>query len=369
MTRDPSHHELHERHAHDDDVPRVLVVDDSASSRALVAEVLQAGGCQVVGRAMDGAMALRYVDETSPDVVVCDIEMPRMDGLTFLRIVAQTSMTPVIILTSHGEPENALSSLDAGARDFVVKPATPDEMRGLGEQLLARIRALTTTARRARPPRPPEPDVPVPTGTELVVIGASTGGPRALRELVGRFPRRARVPVVIAQHMPPRFTAAFAERLARLGSLDVGEAVDGAMLVPGQVRSGPGGLDVVIERVDGGLRTRLRTPTSTARWTPSVDELLTSAAKACGAGALGVVLTGMGRDGEAGARALREVGAPLWTESAATAAIEGMPVAAARGHGNASVAPLDVLGHALARLLATPPSRDDPDEPDLGRAG
>jgi two-component system chemotaxis response regulator CheB len=343
--------------------PRVLIVDDSPSLRALFAEVLEHGGCHVVGRAMDGAMALRYVNETKPDVVVCDIEMPRMDGLTFLRIVAHTSATPVIVLTSHGRPENALAALDAGAREFVIKPDTADELRVLGEQLLPAIRALATSARRAQPVRAREADVVLPAGIELVVIGSSTGGPSALRELVGGFARRPSLPVVIAQHMPPRFTSAFAERLARVGGCDVAEAVDGAALAPGQVRVGPGGLNVFVERDGSMLRTRLGTPASHARWTPSVDELLSSAAGACGAGVLGIVLTGMGRDGAVGARALRDAGAPLWTESPSTAAIDGMPVAAARSHGAATVASLDVLGHALTRLLDAAPAGDATSRP------
>jgi two-component system chemotaxis response regulator CheB len=348
----------------DDAAPRVLVVDDSPTLRALVADVLEQGGCHVVGRVMDGAMALRYVDETHPDVVVCDIEMPRMDGLTFLRIVAQTSATPVIVLTSHGRPENALAALDAGAREFVIKPSQPEELRSLAEQLLAAIRALTVARRRDRQPDGAERannelvDVGIPASTELVVIGTSTGGPRALRELVGHVTCAPRIPIVIAQHMPPRFTGAFAERLARLGGLDIAEATDGATLAPGQIRIGPGGVDVVVERAGGGLRTRLRAPPTSARWTPSVDELFVSAAAACGDRVLGIVLTGMGRDGSDGARALRDVGAALWTESPTTAAIEGMPASAARSHGRASVAPLDVLGQALQRLLKVEVPRD-----------
>jgi two-component system chemotaxis response regulator CheB len=282
-----------------------------------------------------------------------------MDGLTFLRIVSQTSRTPVIVLTSYGRPENALAALDAGARDFVVKPASRNDERALGQQLTERVRALARALRCAPAEGPAVPAVPVPRDVELVVVGSSTGGPRALRELVGRLATRPRLPVVIAQHMPPRFTAAFAERLARIGGIDVAEAVDGASLRQGQVRLGPGGFDVTVERSGGALRTRVREATDTARSTPSVDALFRSAAATCGGQVLGLVLTGMGRDGAAGALALRDANAPLWTESPSTAAIDGMPVAAARSHGSAAVAPLDVLGQAWTRLLDPGAPGDD----------
>jgi two-component system chemotaxis response regulator CheB len=191
----------------------------------------------------------------------------------------------------------------------------------------------------------------MPTDCGLVVIGTSTGGPRALRDIFGRFPARFRVPVLVAQHMPKHFTTAFAERLCRSTGIDVAEARDGEVALPSTVRIAPGGRHLRVVSV--GERFVLRTATSTTsdRYVPSVDLLLQSAAEAAGSRVLGVVLTGMGKDGAEGARACRTAGAPLWTESPLTAAIDGMPAAAAAAHGNAIRLPLDELASLLARLV------------------
>jgi len=331
--------------------PRVLVVDDSAPSRAALAEAIEDGGCQVIGRAMDGAMALRMVLEHDPDVITCDLEMPRMDGFTFLRILAKTKATPVIVVTSDARPEAALQALELGARDFVVKPAKgPSEMRSLGHQLVSRIRALAA-ARNPVPAWAPPADVSVPPDVGLVVIGTSTGGPRALRDILGRFPARFRVPVLVAQHMPKHFTTAFADRLARSTGIDVAEARDGEVAMPSTVRIAPGGKHLRVVSV--GERFVLRTSVSVGadRYVPSVDQLIQSAAEAAAGKLLALVLTGMGKDGAEGARICRQVGATLWTESPLTAAIDGMPAAAAAAHGQATRLPLDELASLLARVV------------------
>jgi two-component system chemotaxis response regulator CheB len=337
-------------------VRRMAPCRASSPSRAALADAIEEGGCQVIGRAMDGAMALRMVLEHDPDVITCDLEMPRMDGFTFLRILGKTKATPVIVVTSDARPEAALQALELGARDFVVKPAKgPAEMRTLGNQLVARIRALTQA--RQNPPSattawaPPSSDVSVPSECGLVVIGTSTGGPRALRDILGRFPARFRVPVLVAQHMPKHFTTAFAERLARSTGIDVSEARDGEVALPSTVRIAPGGRHLRVVPV--GERYVLRTSTSQTsdRYVPSVDLLLQSAAEAAGPRLLALVLTGMGKDGAEGARVCRAAGAAMWTESPLTAAIDGMPAAAAAAHGNAVRLPLDELASLLARVV------------------
>src|SRR5690349_15803061 len=166
---------------------RVLVVDDSAPLRAAIAETLEEGGCAVVGRAMDGAMALRMVVDEDPDVITLDLEMPRMDGFTFLRILQKTRNTPVIVITSDARPESALLALELGARDFVVKPPRPIDIKGMKAQLLARVRVLAAQRARVPPTWSPPPEVGVPAATSLVVIGCSTGGPRALRDILSRL--------------------------------------------------------------------------------------------------------------------------------------------------------------------------------------
>ena len=332
--------------------PRVLVVDDSAPLRAAIAEVLEEGGCDVVGRAMDGSMALRMMMETDPDVITCDLEMPRMDGFTFLRILQTMKPTPVIVITSDARPEAALMALELGARDFVVKPGRAGDVHRLRHQLVARVHALTAQRAKPTPTWTAPGDVALPRAAMLVAIGSSTGGPRALRDILAALRAPPRLPVVIAQHMPPRFTEAFAARLGRTTGLDVAEAHDGDVLRPGTVRIAPGGKHLRVESADSGFRARVLDPDPGDRWVPGVDQLLESAAAAAGKGVLGIVLTGMGKDGFEGARALRAVGAPLWAEAALTATVGGMPNASALGHGAAERIPLDELAALLARLLS-----------------
>lgn len=332
--------------------PRVLVVDDSAPSRAAIADVLEDGGCEVVGRAMDGSVALRLLEETNPDVITCDLEMPRMDGFTFLRILQKTRATPVIVITSDARPEAAIMALELGARDFVVKPSRPGEMRMLQSQLVTRVRALTAASNRATPTWGVPVDVSLPAGVRAVLLGASTGGPRALRDIVARLRQPPRLPVLIAQHMPARFTEAFADRLCKTSGLDVREARHGDVVTAGQIRVAPGGKHMGISSFGPqGLQLALSEPVPADRWVPSVDVLLRTGAAHLGADVLGIVLTGMGKDGGDGAKALRDVNAPLWTESPLTAAIDGMPLAASQSHGAAQRLPLDELAAMLARLL------------------
>lgn len=336
--------------------PRVLVIDDSAPSRAAIAGVLEAGGCDVVGRAMDGSVALRLLEETNPDVITCDLEMPRMDGFTFLRILQKTRATPIIVITSDARPEAAIMALELGARDFVVKPSRPGEMKHLGTQLVSRVKALAGARHHVPPVWSSEAETPLPTDIGVVVIGASTGGPRALRDIVARFRGAPRLPVLIVQHMPPRFTEAFAERLRKTSGLDVREARDGEVVAPGSIRVAAGGRHLRIASVDhvtGAIRLSLSAPEATDRWVPGVDELFKSAVTHFGSRVLGIVLTGMGRDGADGAKLLADVGAPLWTESALTAAIDGMPNAAAQSHGQAQRLALDQLAALLAKVLDT----------------
>jgi two-component system chemotaxis response regulator CheB len=330
--------------------PRVLVVDDSASSRAALADALTAKGCEIVGRAMDGGIALRLALELEPDVITCDLEMPHMDGLTFLRILAQEKPLPVIVVTSDARPETAIRALELGARDFVVKPAGgPRDFARLGDALAARAFALTAEKARERVLRA-IPDVEVPR-VDLVVIGASTGGPRALRDVLGALDRKPRVPIAVCQHMPAGFTATFAERLSRATGLDVQEATNGAPLVAGAVRIAPGGAHFAIAPAPGGFFARVEPAAPTDGQAPSVDRLFVSAAACAGERVLGVVLTGMGRDGRIGAAHLAASGAPLWVEDASTAVVDGMPAAAADAHPRAVRLPLDAIGAKLARAV------------------
>ncbi len=342
--------------------PRVLVVDDSAPLRAAIAQTLTEGGCDVVGRAMDGALALRLVMEQNPDVITLDLEMPRMDGFTFLRILAKTKNTPVIVITSDVRPEAALMALELGARDFVVKPERAADIRGMHQQLLARVRTLAALRTHVTPAAwsARTHDVAVPRDIALVAIGCSTGGPGALRDIFGQLRTAAAAPqahaiaapIVVAQHMPPRFTAAFATRLQRSTGLDIAEARDGEVLSAGMIRIAAGGGHLDVDRnAAGAFVCRVTTHAGVERWVPSVDRLLSSAVDAAGKQLLGVVLTGMGRDGSEGAKALADAGATLWCESALTATVDGMPANAAASYGAAPRIDLDALAQLLCKTL------------------
>jgi two-component system chemotaxis response regulator CheB len=189
-----------------------------------------------------------------------------------------------------------------------------------------------------------------------VALGCSTGGPRALRDMLSRLRPPLKAPILIAQHMPPNFTGAFAERLKKATGLDVAEAKDGEVIEAGAVRIAPGGNHLSCENVPVGFGAgrfvlKVTPATQNDRWVPSVDILFMSAARAVGNRLLAVVLTGMGKDGVDGARAVRAAGAPMWCESALTAAVDGMPTSAAQAHGNADRVPLDELSLLLAKAL------------------
>lgn len=333
--------------------PRVLVVDDSAMSRTALTEALTAGGCDVVGAAADGGQAIRMVLERNPDVVTCDLEMPKMDGYTFLRIVTQQRAVPVIVVTSNARPEAAIQALELGARDFVVKPAGGEALvADIGAQLVARIMALADPGKR-EPTWSAAEEVGTIHGLRAVVIGASTGGPRALRDVLSRLDGPPRVPILIAQHMPPKFTTAFADRLARISGLDVAEARSGERVEAGKIRVAPGSAHLEVWSDGEAERIRLMSPTPGDRHVPSVNALFASAARVYKDQVLGIVLTGMGRDGSEGAAKMADMGCPMWVESPDTAVIDGMPNAAGAAHGAATSLSIDRIAGLLSEVAGT----------------
>lgn len=329
---------------------RVLVVDDSAYTRRSISEVLKSvPGIQIAGKAADGEEALRLVRVAKPDVITLDLEMPRMDGYTFLRILMQTARTPVVVVSSHGQRENVFRALELGAVDFVVKPErmADADLGSLREELIGKVEAARRSTRRAQPetqapidarvtlPAPArQPPASASEAVELslvVAIGSSTGGPTALVELFGRLTTRFRGAVLVAQHMPEKFTRTFSERLDRRSALKVVEAEGGEVLRPGTAFVCPGRYSMELDRgASGELRTRLTQKDPADRYVPSADRLLSSVARAVGPRALGVVLTGMGDDGALGAQAIVANGGIVVAESEASAVVYGMPGAAVR---------------------------------------
>ena len=313
---------------------RVLVVDDSAFARKVMREVL--GACadiEVVATAYDGLDALEKIEQLKPDVVMLDLVMPNLDGVGLLRAMQGTNGPRVIVVSmADEEGELALSALDAGAIDFVHKPTALAVARlyELSEELAAKVRM----AALARAPVPRNSAVPIeptarpaaPNSTELLVIGASTGGPQALTRIVHALPKDFPVPVAIVLHMPPGYTEAFARRIDNESALEVMEASEGLLLRTGRVVVGRAGLHLYVARNgDGALCCHLDVKPLDKPHRPSVDVLFSSAAQVVGGHVLAVVLTGMGDDGTLGARALKAKGGRVLTESEASCVVYGMP--------------------------------------------
>ena len=320
---------------------RVLVVDDSAFNRQTIIGMLQLNPeIAVVGRAANGEEALREAVQLKPDVITLDLEMPRMDGFTFLRILMNRQPTPVIVISSHSNRNNVFKALELGALDFIAKPTdrVSTELSAIQDELVAKVimvRQLRTGLRRSieqgpvpveRAGRASGPVSPVsPAELGLVVIGASTGGPPALQTFFQKVAWDLPVAYLVAQHMPANFTKAFADRLDRYVGLGVKEAQGGETIEPGRVYVAPGGSDLVVVSEGDGLATEIRASAKGAKFVPSIDELFRSAAKAAGSRVAAILLTGMGSDGSAGIRAVKQAGGLTIAESEETAVIFGMP--------------------------------------------
>lgn len=340
---------------------RVLLVDDSAFVRRAAERMLAPlEGVQVVGHAADGEEAVRKVRELRPDLVVMDIQMPGMDGLQALEQIMAENPTPVLLLSSltREGAEVTLRALEAGAVDFLDKThagTTPMDLHTLAPVLQAKVRAILGSGRPLPSPSGPHPEGPgavpsaaAPPGTyEVVAIGTSTGGPRALSRLIPALPEGFGAGVVVAQHMPAGFTETLAERLDRNAPLEVREAQDGDRVVRGRVLIVPGGRQLTLRRDDEGLRVRVWDD-GEQLYRPSVDLLFESVAKVAGSRGVGVVLTGMGNDGARGLARIRSAGGRTLVESARTAVIDGMPEAA-RPYAEQTL-PLEGIAPALTTL-------------------
>jgi two-component system chemotaxis response regulator CheB len=312
---------------------RVLIIDDSATMRKIIAFALNgAPGIEVVGEAPDPTEAFRLVDTLDPDVITLDVEMPKMNGLDFLRRVMKHRPRPVIMVSTLTVSGAAVTieALMNGAFDCVAKPSLQDDrtFRDLAEKVRAAGESRRRRQERLASPAQAQTDA-APHGyraTErIVAIGASTGGVEALITVLGGFPADC-PPTVITQHMPANFTRSFSERLDRLCKPKVTEAKDREMLVDGHVYIAPGGqyhLEVV--RRGDGFESRLREGDPVSGHRPSVDVLMSSVAKAAGANAVGAILTGMGRDGSQGLLQMRQAGARTIGQNEASSLIYGMP--------------------------------------------
>jgi two-component system chemotaxis response regulator CheB len=345
---------------------RVLVVDDSAVSRdTLVRLVLATGRAQVVGESANGEEALRDALALRPDLVILDLEMPRMDGFTFLRLLMARRPVPVIVVSSNSQKADVFKALELGAIDFIAKPerGNLDAIRAELTEKCDLVRSLRIEHLVLRPAVEREPPTPGASiePARVAVIAASTGGPQAIQRLLEDLPGQLQLGILVAQHMPERFTRAFAERLGRTSRFNAREAEGGEAIAAGSVLVAPGGRNLEVVRDGGGvLRALVGAPVARPgepRYAPSADALFTSAARTLGPRVCAVVLTGMGRDGMEGATAVRAAGGLVLAESEESAVVFGMPEAAIAAGVVNEVLPLEGLTRRLERFALGVPAR------------
>jgi len=353
---------------------RVLVVDDSATVRQTLTSILQEDReIEVIGAASDPFSAARAIAKEVPDVITLDVEMPRMDGITFLRKLMSQHPVPVVMCSSLTEQgsETLMQALEAGAVDVILKPklGVADHLLESRERICDAVKGAAQARLSARPrpaARAPEKkltaDATLPppregaqamarTTEKVVCIGASTGGTESLREVLQALPANA-PGMVIVQHMPEKFTAAFARRLNDLCAVEVKEAADGDAVLRGRVLIAPGNQHTLLERSGARYHVSVRSGPLVSRHRPSVDVLFRSAARCAGANAVGVIMTGMGDDGARGLDEMKQAGAYTVAQDEATSIVFGMPKEAIARGAAMKVVPLGNIAREILRLGA-----------------
>jgi two-component system chemotaxis response regulator CheB len=339
---------------------RVLVVDDSALMRKLIPAILaRDSSIEVVGTAMDGAFALKKIEELQPDVVTLDLEMPRMDGMETLRLIMGRAPLPVILFSTHSKEGGyaTLKALALGAVDFVTKPkdAAAGRLEEIADQLIAKIKVAKRAAGRKLPPAIVAGDLPVRKKRNraplpprrVIAIGISTGGPNALQYVLSQIPADFQSTIVIVQHMPEGFTEMFAKRLDDCCALEVQEARSGDLLIAGRVLICPGNRHMMVRRMPRGDMAVLSDGPPVNGHRPSADVLFHSVAQEFGLTAVGLLMTGMGDDGAEGLGAIKATGGMTIAQSEDTCVVSGMPRAAIlKGYAN-KIIPLDGLATFL----------------------
>lgn len=339
---------------------RTLIVDDSAFVRKTVREMLSRSPyIDVIGAARDGVEALEMVEQLKPDVVTCDLSMPRLDGAGFVRQQMARRPLPILILSiANGEAASAIEALEAGAVDFVQKPtafATDDLLR-IREELVEKVKAASNVPGGVLVAPGPVASKPIASKkasrVDVVAIGVSTGGPQALRALLPRFPESFPVPIVMVLHMPVGFTALYACKLNEICPLEVREAIEGDELRPGLGLLAQAGRHLKLERAASGrIVCRLTVQPINLLHRPSVDVLFQSAADVYGRNVLGVVMTGMGSDGREGAAWIKAKGGTVVTEAEESCVIYGMPRSVVEAGLSDAAIPLPRLAEAIMERL------------------
>ncbi|MTI86504.1 MAG: chemotaxis response regulator protein-glutamate methylesterase [Balneolaceae bacterium] len=340
---------------------KVLIVDDSALVRKLLTEELsKQKDIEVVGTAMNPYIAREQIIKLKPDVLTLDLEMPRMDGLSFLSKLMKHFPMPVVVVSSltPKNSENALTALRLGAVDVICKPGSAYSTQNISKDIIKAIRTASVASfdKQVKPLKKvpgngkmnkSEPKARLlHTTNKLIAIGASTGGTRAIEAVLTNLP--ANLPgIVIVQHMPPVFTKSFAERLNDICNLDVREAENKDLVKPGQVLIAPGNYHMLIEKSGAKYYTRIKNGPPVHHQRPSVDVMFNSVAKAAGLNAMGVILTGMGADGAKGLLAMKEQGSYTVAQNEATSVVYGMPKEAKKIGAVTDVLPLKKIPQAI----------------------
>ena len=346
---------------------RVLVVDDSALIRGVLKELLsQDPDIVVIGTAADPYIARQKIKELNPDVLTLDVEMPKMDGLTFLEKLMAGHPMPVVMVSSLTQEgcETTLRALELGAVDFSTKP-TLDIKQGMelqADDLIHKIKAAAQATIRARKPvrgHPDEPRKPIvhsamlKTTDTIIAIGASTGGTEALRSILEVLPPNT-PPIIITQHMPERFTKHFADQLNQLCQIRVKEAEEGDTVIPGQAIIAPGSYHMELKRSGARYHVHINQDPPVNRHRPSVDVMFHSVAQSAGSNSLGVILTGMGNDGAAGLLEMKKAGAYTMAQDEDSCVVFGMPKEAIKAGGVDKILPLgEIPAFMLERVSRT----------------
>lgn len=345
---------------------RIVVIDDSAYNRRTITKMLEAmPNVEVVGYACDGEEGIRKIVDLKPDMATLDLEMPRMDGFTLLRIVMSSFPIPIIIISSKSGDSQVFKALELGAVDFIAKPTgrISEEILKINEDLQAKVNnvfnlnmasirkrevitvaetPLFTATNNFRPA-----ERPITAKVDIVAIGASTGGPPALQNIFSAFTAPPPFSMAVCQHMPAGFTKGFADRLNRSTAMEVREARDGDRVAPGVALLAPGGMNMIFQSTSDGIFARIVEPSPQDRFVPSVDAMFASLAALYGPRLMAVVLTGMGNDGSRGVKAVKSGGGQVLAESEESSIVFGMPREAIATGSVDKVASLDSMAREI----------------------
>ncbi len=342
---------------------KVLIVDDSAFSRQTIKKILEADkGIEIAGISSDGLDAMAKTIQIRPDIITLDLDMPKMDGFSYLRWLMKNNPTPVIIVSSFSDSKTVFKALELGAADFIAKPTkvASANFQNLQQDLIRKVKGIKNFRmdRLSKnlnlfEEKTLETAFAEKQSNEIkaVAIGASTGGPAALKIIISRLPLDFPAAIAVSQHMPKGFTASFADRLNGISKLNVREAKDGEEITNGKVLICPGGFHMMFRKKGNKIVTALKEPKATDKYIPSVDLMMSSLADIFGNKTMGIVLTGMGSDGKVGMMEIKKKGGYTIVESEDTAVVFGMPNEVIKSGAATRVLPLQEIPEELIKLV------------------